>query len=271
MSELKRIIKEQKKIFVSFFLIIVVIPFVFVSMWQAGMHETSFGIYDGDGSALSKNIVQMLDSTDNLEVTYFAESPEDLQEAVKYKTVAAGIIIPENFNMDIKNKLCPTVILMANGTDLILGGNALGSAAKVIGTLNAGTQIMTLQGGGLMPQTAMTAMGTFSYVERLMYEPTAGIIPKLMYSIPLLIILSIFMQKFFMPYMLQKRKTMINCKKGELKALNLKGSGWEQAMPYLLDSLRYTVMWMAISGFILKKDLQRNRRRYNQIDKPEQL
>ena len=47
----------------------------------------------------------------------------------------------------------------------------------------------------------------------------------------------------------------------ELKALNLKGIGLEQAMPYLLDSLRYTVMWLAISIWILKKDVRKNRER----------
>ena len=47
----------------------------------------------------------------------------------------------------------------------------------------------------------------------------------------------------------------------ELKALNLKGIGLEQAMPYLLDSLRYTVMWLVISLWILKKDLAANEER----------
>ena len=48
-----------------------------------------------------------------------------------------------------------------------------------------------------------------------------------------------------------------------LKALNLKGVGWEQMLPYLLNSLRYTIMWMAAAIFILKKDLTNSREKYH--------
>ena len=383
MKRIKQILKEQKKTCTSFFLIMVVLPFLFVSMWSSGINEAAFVVYDGDGSALSENIVQMIDSTSAVKVTYYADSAQEVADAVKYQKAAGGIIIPENFNIDIKNKMCPDVILLANGTNLILGGTAIGAAAKAVGTLNAGVQLMTLQGGGLMPQAATAAIGTFSYVERLLYEPTGGMVPKMLYSIPLMMILSIFMQKFFMPMMLEKRKEMIRCEKSEvkgvvlecvgsvalvgawmvfasfvsmkvmhhkgglplrgdtvlyfvsmaafmlnviafammcfaivrkekyyplyvqmfctltathmmmsgitypfymmpdwvkwisrifypvtpmayeLKALNLKGIGWEQAIPYLLDSLRYTLMWGSISMMILWIDLKKNREKYH--------
>ena len=43
----------------------------------------------------------MLDNTQDLNVCYYAESSAELETAVKYKTVDAGIIIPENFSADM--------------------------------------------------------------------------------------------------------------------------------------------------------------------------
>lgn len=385
MTRLKRFIDRQKKVMVFLFVAITLVPFIFTSMWSAGIHNISFGVYDGDQSAFSRSMVQMLDNTQDLNVCYYAKTPAELEKAVKYKTVDAGIIIPEDFSADMGKKLCPTVILIANGSDVMLGGTALGAAGKVVGTLNAGVQLKTLEGSGMMPQAAATSLASFSYVERLMYEQTGGFVPKMMYTIPLIATMVLYTEEFFMPTMIEDRRKWITCSKEkqksevldsvlsvlfmsvwiilagfvalvamhltcglpmrgnlalyflsmfavvmnmnafalicftvvrkekyyalfiqffctltsthmlmsgltfpfhmmpkwvqlfskifypltplayELKALNLKGIGLEQAMPYLLDSLRYTVMWLVISVWILKKDVRKNRERESVI------
>ena len=117
-------------------------------------------------------------------------------------------MIPENFSRDMSLKKSPQAVIFADCSNIITGGGAVGAASSVLGTMSAGMQLKMLEGNNFYPSAVQTSLGTFSYVDRTLYEPQGDYIRKMSYLLVPAITMQTFLISFFIPLMIRKRKAL---------------------------------------------------------------
>ena len=153
------------------------------TIWKNDYTEDiPFGILDEDRSSLSQSIVKQFGINPSLDIVYYADSEQDLKQAILDKKIEAGVMIPENFSRDMSLKKSPQAVIFADCSNIITGGGAVGAASSVLGTMSAGMQLKMLEGNNFLPSAVQTSLGTFSYVDRTLYEPQGDYIRKMSLS-----------------------------------------------------------------------------------------
>ena len=179
------------------------------TIWKNDYTENiPFGILDEDRSSLSQSIVKQLGINPSLDIVYYADSEQDLKQAILDKKIEAGVMIPGNFSRDMSLKKSPQAVIFADCSNIITGGGAVGAASSVLGTMSAGMQLKMLEGNNFYPSAAQNSLGTFSYVDRTLYEPQGDYIRKMSYLLVPSITMQTFLISFFIPLMIRKRKAL---------------------------------------------------------------
>ncbi|TEB07954.1 Inner membrane transport permease YbhR [Pelotomaculum schinkii] len=181
-----------------------------------------FGIANLDNSSLSRTIVQSFENHPGLDVNYYAVSEIELQDAIKAKKIIGGIIIPNNFSQDLSQKKMPKVILLIDGTNLLLANNAQGYSSAILGTFNAQFQLNIFEGKNMLPQAAKQAMAAFAFKDRTLYDPQLSYMCYLTYVATLLIIQFFYLIIYLLPALIEEKKFLAN-DKISLKVLILRG------------------------------------------------
>ena len=207
------ILKEESSRLIAVIIAPLFTLFLLSYVWSnVYVENIPFGIVDLDNSSLSRTVTEQLSNCPSLKVNHFFDSESELQQAIKDKIVHGGIVIPQNFSTDVSMKKSPKAQVIVDGTNMLIGGNALSGAATVLGTLSAGTELKMLQGNGMYPSVAKTAIGTFSYVQRILYDPQGSYIRNMAYTLPPLIIQMSFLCEFFIPLLIKKREEFVEMK-----------------------------------------------------------
>ena len=102
-------------------------------------------------------------------------------------------------------------------TAVMVGGNALNGCATVLSTLSAGTELKILEGSGMNPTSAQTSLGSFTAVDRAVYEPTGGYTPRMMYALMIMLVQQIMLINFVMPLFTEKNTLFEEVKRKILK------------------------------------------------------
>ena len=201
-----KILKEEKDNIIGIIISPLVAMFLLSYIWSnVYVENIPFGVVDLDNTALSRTVIEQLKNSPSLDVNSYFNSSSDLEQAMKEKKVYGGIIIPNNFSIDVSMKKSPKAEVLVDGTNMLIGGNALSGAVTVLGTISAGTELKMLQGNGMYPSVAKVAMGTFSYVQRFLYDPQSSYIRNMMYTLIVLIIQMSFLTKFFIPLLIKEK------------------------------------------------------------------
>lgn len=207
------ILKEESSRLIGVIVSPLITLFLLSYVWSnVYVENIPFGIVDLDNTSLSRTVIEQLSNCPSLKVDHFFDSESDLEQAVKARTVHGGIIIPQNFSKDVSMKKSPKAEIIVDGTNMLIGGNALSGAASVMGTLSAGTELKMLQGNGMFPSVAKTAIGTFSYVQRILYDPQGSYIRNMSYTVVPLVIQMAFLCEFFIPMFIKKKKDFATMK-----------------------------------------------------------
>ncbi len=88
-------------------------------------------VYDQEQTHFSRSLVRQFEDSDSLYVTAYASSEEEMQQALRDKTAYAAIDIPPDFSKQIKTGRSSNVLLIINGSNIILT-NTISSAAQDI-------------------------------------------------------------------------------------------------------------------------------------------
>lgn len=213
MKKFLKILKEESSNLIGAIISPLFTLFLLSYVWSnVYVENIPFGIVDLDNTALSRTVIEQLSNCPSLDVNSFFDSESELQQAMKERKVHAGIIIPDNFSSDVSAKKSPKAEILVDGTNMLIGGNALSGAATVLGTLSAGTELKMLEGNGMYPSVAKTAMGTFSYVQRILYDPQSSYIRNMAYTLVVLILQMSFLVQFFIPTFLKKKEVFAEMK-----------------------------------------------------------
>lgn len=135
------------------------------------VNDISIAVLDEDNSSLSRMIVQQFQESERFNVKIFAQSPEELKSVIDDKKVYMGVYIPKDFSKKINTSDGLQVLVLCNGTNLVVGNNAYAAAAGIIQTLAAGTQIKLIESKGIVPEVANNMALAFKFSDRILFDP----------------------------------------------------------------------------------------------------
>lgn len=135
------------------------------------IEDMPVAVLDEDNSLLSRTIVQYFDENERFYVKYYCNSREELKDAIDSRRVYMGIYIPKDFSKDINNLKSSSVLILVDGTNMVIGNNAYASAATIVQTLAAGAQIKLLEAKDILPDQAENMAMVFRFNDRILYDP----------------------------------------------------------------------------------------------------
>ena len=213
---LRKILRQEKPLIISIIFALLFIALVMPYVWKSPYIEhVSFAVLDEDNSALSRKITELVKTNNYVDVNYYPSSEDELEKAIKKGKVYGGLIIPKDFSKDVALKKTPDCLVVVDGSNVMVGGNALNGCATVLSTLSAGTELKILEGSGMNPTSAQTSLGSFTAVDRAVYEPTGGYTPRMMYALMIMLVQQIMLINFVMPLFTERKKYFIRGSKKE--------------------------------------------------------
>lgn len=179
----KDIIVELKNI-----IILVAVPILLSSIFdmlfnKVYVEQIPFGIVDMDNSSTSRSIIQQFQDHPGFKIISYDDSYDELKGQIKTKKVAAGLIIPENFGKDASNMKAPKTMLLIDGTNIVVGNNALSYGSAILNTVNAKIQLSVLEGNNMLPYLAQQSISSLSFTERVLYDPQMSYRNYLLYGL----------------------------------------------------------------------------------------
>jgi len=242
MRVLRFITRDKKSIIALSLINIITVIFLCSIFSKIYVENIPFGIVDMDNSSLSRNIIQQLKNSPGLNVNYYADSDAELEQAIKEKRVSGGIVIPKNFNKDAIKMKSPSLALLIDETNMVVGNNIYAYGSAAIGTVNAGFQLKVFQGKNMLPDIAKKTITSFSYGERILYEPQLSYMRYLMYTLVPYLIQGTFLMTFLVPMLIKNRR--------QLNILNIRSKESLRNMLVIFARILMIIAVTIISSFI---------------------
>lgn len=171
-------------------LILLFIGFPFLSMWFAGAYyceyvdDVAIAVLDEDNSSLSRQIIQYFDDNERFTVAYHVSDRETLKKLIDERKVYMGLYIPAHLSEHIKTGTQSQVLILTDGTNVIVGNNIYAGAASIVQSVSAGASIQVLEGkGGMLEDMANNTALTFGFEERMLYDSKMTYMNYLIYGV----------------------------------------------------------------------------------------
>ena len=184
-------------------MILLFVGFPFLSMWFAGAYyceyvdDVAIAVLDEDNSSLSRQIIQYFDDNERFTVAYHVANRETLQQLIDERKVYMGLYIPAHLSDNIKTGTQSQVLILTDGTNVIIGNNIYAGAASIVQSVSAGASIQILEGKGeMLEDMANNTALTFGFEERMLYDPKMTYMNYLIYGV-----MAVFLQQLMLSSM----------------------------------------------------------------------
>lgn len=159
-------------------------------MWFTGVYDREYvddvpiAVLDQDNSSLSRELVQYFNQDERFRVTYEVTTQAELQKLIDKGKVYMGVYIPPHLNEDIKSGKQTKVLILTDGTNMIISNNVYAGAASIIQTVSAGASIQVIEGkDAVIEDTAEHIALSFKFEERMLYDSKMTYMNYLIYGI----------------------------------------------------------------------------------------
>lgn len=126
------------------------------------------GIVDLDNSSLSRNITEQFSIHPGLTVSSYPAAAEEAREEILSGKTKGAVIIPKDFYRDVLRVKSPKVLVLVDGSNLLIGNNLQAYSSAILNTLETGFQMNVLQGKGMNPETVQTTVNSWPMIYVLM-------------------------------------------------------------------------------------------------------
>jgi ABC-2 type transport system permease protein len=171
LRELKRIVTKPVLLIVVFVLPILTIVF-FSTMFKTGVpRDLPIAVYNADNSALSRQLVRMIDATPSVEVKFdVTDKLSGKNLMVKGQTYAL-VCIPKDFEKDVYKNKSPQVLNYYNNLYLVAGGVVSKDIATAVNTLSVGVNLNVRTKKGESRNQAIASILPVNLDTHVMYNP----------------------------------------------------------------------------------------------------
>ncbi|MDK2814092.1 MAG: type transport system permease protein [Thermoanaerobacter sp.] len=170
--EWRYIIKNKRLLF-----ILIGIPILYITLFgilysEHVVNHISLGVLDMDNTSLSRAVIEAFSDSDRFNYTTKLNSQKEMEESMKQGKIMAAIVIPPDFERNIKRGIGSQVMVVVNGANMIIGNAVTTSASEIIQTLSAGTLLKKVERTGMPSQAAAMFIQPISFRLRVWYNPT---------------------------------------------------------------------------------------------------
>lgn len=136
------------------------------------LQDIPTAVVDLDRSRASQELVRNILGAENLKITVYPDSYDQLEELIKKGEVVAGVVIPENYGIDTALSRQTRVMMIVDGSNMVYATNATSAMLSVTRTLSAQTGVKTLVARGIQPDQAAAAYQSVEFREEAWFNPT---------------------------------------------------------------------------------------------------
>jgi len=131
-------------------------------------------IVDLDETPFSDKVIDALNDNQYLKVMEVRRTREDFKAELLKNNYQAVVTIPENFQADIEQKRHPEISAEINSGNMLTGNYTTTGIMSVLGTLNAGFEIGSLQKKGMPTAIASEQFESFQISVSRFYNPSSN-------------------------------------------------------------------------------------------------
>ncbi|SFQ97890.1 ABC transporter permease [Desulfoscipio geothermicus] len=172
LNEIACIFRDRRTLALLFGLPLVVTLFFGYLYINHKVTEIPTVVLDRDNSPLSRETVTAFDQSEKFAVTGHVFTRAEVDEYFRRGRAAAAIVIPPDFARDIKTGQGTEVLIVSDGSNMIISNTIATGAAEVIGTISAGIELKSLEGLGISGDRAEDIVSAVSFRSRVWYNPT---------------------------------------------------------------------------------------------------
>ena len=182
--------------------ILIFIGPVFLIYFMGGVYYNDYVndmpvvILDEDNTAISRLISTYFSEDSRFEVVAYADSKLELEDMIADGKAHVGLWIPQGMEEGAKSFKSSEILLIVDGTNLVVANNAYAQATAIIQTMSAGIEMKLLEAKGLTPMTSEQIAKVINIGERMLFDS------KMTYMSYLVIpFFAVFLQQLYMSSM----------------------------------------------------------------------
>ncbi len=131
-------------------------------------------VIDHDNSALSRQLVRMVDASDLIRVDGRAQNLEDARKNIAAGRYSAALVIPVDFEKTVLQARRATVAAYVDATYFLVYRQAMTGLVKAVRTLSAGIQVRRFQAQGWPEEKARVDRSPLNFIDRPLFNPSLG-------------------------------------------------------------------------------------------------
>lgn len=163
---------------VLFWFVLVVFPLGtnFLLAWEfdkGQIDEVPMVVCDEDNSATSRMIIQEFQNNEMFHITERVDNEEDIEPLIRDSRVRLGMVIPNNFNEDMKALESPSILMIYDGSHMPITAAVKARASEILLSIKAGVSMQLMAAKLDIPdeeQTQDIAL-PLGFTTRTLYNP----------------------------------------------------------------------------------------------------
>lgn len=173
---------DRLKKYIMPFVLIFLIPQVAnllscLMMNDKQIREVPMAVYMGDDTSVTREIVKSFDNNETFDVKYYVENPNDMEKLMNEGEIAFGLVIPEDFTIDVKNLKSPSLMTVIDGSQLSVASFTKIASSEILMTIKAGALINLMKAKFNMSfDQAKSAAMAMDITSRILGNPTRNYI-----------------------------------------------------------------------------------------------
>ena len=172
-------------------IVFILLAFIYI---KGALREIPVAVYDEDHTELSRTIVDFINSSASMKVTYYLSSQDDLETFFLNHDEHAIFRIPHGTQRDVMKGKNTNIQALTNSSNIIYGNVLLREAYTIVGTVSAGITIKKLVANGLTEDQALNIAMPIAVNAKPLFNP---IYNYLYYLVPGLMTVLLQMIVFF--------------------------------------------------------------------------
>ena len=171
--------------------VFILLAFIYI---EGALRKIPVAVFDEDNTKLSRTIVDFINSSAAMKVTYYLSSEDDLKTFFLNHDEHAIFRIPRGMEHDVMKGKNTVVQALTNSSNIIYGNVLMREAYTIVGTVSAGVTIQKLVATGLSERQALNLAMPIVVSAKPLFNP---IYNYLYYLVPGLMTVLLQMIVFF--------------------------------------------------------------------------
>ena len=188
LSELKLIFKDKGSFLIMAFAIVLYSLFYTIPFSPQTVRNVPLGIIDNDNSSFSREFIRDLNATEYVQIVKHEKSIEEAKNDYYNNTIRAFVLIPKDFEKNIKQGIPSYISSYADSSFLIIYKQVATAVSQLAKEAGAKIEVKTLMQKGISKDNAIKSVSPFEIVQNPLYNPV-GSYQNYIYPLVLVLIL----------------------------------------------------------------------------------